>query len=92
MMIDMFNMGLFNPDNTDAALVALEGMSFEGKDKIIEMLKKNKTLVDAVNDLSQQLQMSQTMISEQTAQQAAQEMPHEETAQFPVNVPQGAKL
>ena len=35
MMVDMFRMGAFDPENADAALSMLECMSFEGKDKII---------------------------------------------------------
>lgn len=71
MMINMFNMGMFSPQRVDEALVALEGMSFEGKDKMVDMLKQNKTLLDAVNELSQQLEMSNAMINEQEAQAAA---------------------
>lgn len=93
MMLDMFNMGMFNADNADAALVALEGMSFEGKDKIMELLRKNKTLLDAVNEMSGQLQMMTAAMAQQEAQQAQQEMtPPDEMPQLPVNVPQGAQL
>lgn len=88
MMLNMFNMGMFSPQRVDEALVALEGMSFEGKDKMVEMLKNNKTLLDAVNELSQQLQMSNAMINEQSAQAAAL-LPGEAGA---AQVPEGAEI
>lgn len=71
MMISMYNMGFFNPDNADASLVALEGMSFEGKEKIVELIKQNKGLLDAVNELAQQNQMMAAELSLRDAQAAA---------------------
>lgn len=88
MMMDMFNMGMFNADRADAALVALEGMSFEGKEKIMELIRQNKTLLDAVNEMSGKLQMMTGALAQQEAQNAAME----EMPQFPVNAPYKAML
>lgn len=38
---EMYGMGLFAPENSQAALVCLEGMEFEGKEKIKGMVKEN---------------------------------------------------
>lgn len=71
MMIDMFRMGVFAPQNADAALVMLEGMSFEGKDKIVELLKNNQTLEQMVVQLSGRLEMSNAALDMATAQSIA---------------------
>lgn len=68
MMIDMFNMGAFAPENADAALVMLECMSFEGKDKVVEMIKQNSQTMQAMQQMAGQLQMSDAMLAEQAAQ------------------------
>lgn len=68
MMMDMYGAGMFAPGNAEAALIALEGMSFEGKDKIIEMIRKNQSLEKKVKDLSERLQMTEAMMNNMTAQ------------------------
>ncbi len=40
--IDFYKMGLFNPENADQAIMTLEMMSFEGKDKLIATIRNNK--------------------------------------------------
>lgn len=80
MMIDMFRMGAFAPENADAALAMLEGMSFEGKDKLVELIKKNQTLLNTVQELSGRLQMSNAALEQQMAMsqgipEQAQQMP-----------------
>lgn len=42
---EMYSMGVFLPENADQALILLEMMDFEGKEKLIDMLNKNKTLL-----------------------------------------------
>lgn len=83
MMMDMFRSGMFSPDAADASIIALECMSFEGKEKVLEMVKRNKTLLDAVNELSGKLQMADAMMTAQTAS---------ESAPLPVHQPKGATL
>lgn len=70
MMLDMYGAGMFAPANADAALIALEGMTFEGKENIIEMIKKNQTLEQTVVELTNKLKMSNAMLDTATAQGA----------------------
>ena len=69
-MREMFGAGMFAPQNADAALIALEGMSFEGKENIVKMIQKNKTLEQTVVELTDKLKMSNAMLASTAAQQA----------------------
>lgn len=75
MMMDMFNAGMFAPNNADAALIALEGMSFEGKDNIIRMIQKNQTLEQTVVQLTDKLKMTNAMLDSTAAQSASMTPP-----------------
>lgn len=68
MMMDMFGAGMFAPGNADAALIALEGMTFEGKDNIVKMIQKNQTLEQTVVELTNKLKMSNAMLDSTAAQ------------------------
>ncbi len=61
---ELFNLGFFNPQRAVEAKVALEMMSFEGKDKIYKVVAEN-------GDLSQQLQEMQKQ-TQQMGQQMGQ--------------------
>ena len=66
--LQLFGLGIFNPEMTDQALMLLEIMDFEGKDKIIEMIKQNGTMADKIQQMSaQMLQMGQ-IIDQMSAQ------------------------
>lgn len=67
MMVDMFRMGAFAPENAEAAQAMLEGMSFEGKDKISELIKQNSLLMQQFTQMAQQQQMADAMIAQQAA-------------------------
>lgn len=41
---ELFNMGMFNPEMASQALLCLEMMNFEGKEKIVEKIKENAVL------------------------------------------------
>ncbi|MBQ3054173.1 MAG: hypothetical protein IJC89_04635 [Clostridia bacterium] len=45
--LDFYKMGMFNPENSSQAIMALEMMSFEGKDKLICEIKKQKEEFEA---------------------------------------------
>lgn len=62
-MLTMYKLGMFNPDNADASVTCIEGMSFEGKDEIIATIKKNGTLMDLVNQMNAEIQMLKSMIA-----------------------------
>lgn len=61
--LTMYKLGMFRPDMADAAIACIEGMSFEGKDELILMLKKNGTLLDLVNSMNQELTALKAMIA-----------------------------
>ncbi len=68
MMMNMFKMGMFRAENADSALIALEGMTFEGKDKLVTMIKEYKSLSDTCNELYNKLQMTSAMLASNEAQ------------------------
>ncbi len=68
MMLDMYKTGMFAPQNAEPALIALEGMTFEGKEKIVEMIKKNQSLEKMVVELTNKLKVSNAMLDTATAQ------------------------
>jgi hypothetical protein len=83
MMMNLFQMGAFNPQAADATLVMLDGMTFEGKEKLIEKIKQNQTLSQAVQELSNKVQMLEAMNASRTAADVQNAMPSEnaQTAQ-----------
>ena len=80
---EMYGMGLFAPENSQAALVCLEGMEFEGKEKIKGMVKENSVFLQqftgAMNFIMQLAQMDPAI--GMMAQQAGILAPPEEVAQ-----------
>jgi hypothetical protein len=56
LMLQLYKLGMFNPQQADGALIALDGMDFEGKEKVIEAVRGNA-------QLAQQLQQAMQMIS-----------------------------
>lgn len=52
---ELYALGIFNPEQAAQALIALEMMTFEGKDKIVKMISDNG------NMYNQMMQMKQTM-------------------------------
>ncbi len=57
LMIQMYQLGLLHPQNADAALVAVEGMEFDGKQKMIEQLQQGQTMYMQLQQMGQQMQM-----------------------------------
>ena len=76
MMMNLFQMGAFNPQAADP-LVMLDGMTFEGKEKLIEKIKQNQTLSQAVQELSNKVQMLEAMNASRTAADVQNAMPSE---------------
>lgn len=74
MMMNLYKLGFFSPQNADAALIALEGMSFEGKTKVEEMIKKNQTLEQTVQELYNKNQMMSAMLASREAESSANVM------------------
>lgn len=45
-ILQLYNLGAFNPQNVDQAMALIHHMDFDGKDEVIETIQKNKTLTD----------------------------------------------
>lgn len=75
MMMNLYKLGFFAPQNSDSALIALEGMTFEGKSKVEEMIKKNQTLEQTVKELYNKNQMLSAMLVNKEAQRTSTEVP-----------------
>ena len=45
---DLYNLGMFNPQMAKQALLCLEMMNFEGKEKIVERIKENAESVQNI--------------------------------------------
>lgn len=71
MMMTLYKMGAFAAENADAALIMLEGMSFEGKDKIVEQVKNNRQLLNALQDMQGKIQMLEAQLASQVGMQTA---------------------
>ena len=56
---ELYSMGFFQPENAQNALGALEMMDFEGKDSVEKYVQQGQTLMNMVQQMSQQMdQMS----------------------------------
>ncbi len=44
--LDFYKYGLFKPENADQAIMTLEMMSFEGKDRLLANIRKNKEIYE----------------------------------------------
>ena len=54
---EMFNMGFFNPQLAEQTMTALELMDFDGIEGVKEKVQNGQTLLNMVNQLSQELTM-----------------------------------
>lgn len=59
---EMYNMGFFNPQLASQALVAVDMMEFDGKDKIKAKIQEGETLYNQIQSLQSEVQqLSQTL-------------------------------
>ena len=68
---ELYGMGLFHPENAIPALVCVDMMDFEGKDKIKQQIQENATMLQqfqAAMQLINQLSMADPMIGQMAAQ------------------------
>ena len=56
---ELYGAGVFAPQNADSALALLEMMQFEGKEKVVERVQQNGTLMQMVQQLMMQVQQMQ---------------------------------
>lgn len=74
--IQLYNLGVFSPQNVDMSLMLLQTMDFAHKDEIIQMIMQNGTMFDKYQqlqkiafNLAQQVDMQNgTQMAEQLAQ------------------------
>jgi hypothetical protein len=59
---ELFNIGFFNPQRAVEAKLALEMMSFEGKDKIYKQVAQNGNLMIQIQQMQQQMAQSQQIM------------------------------
>lgn len=64
-VMNLYKLGFFNPENAQAASVALEALEFEGRDKIADSVREGQTLMN----ICKQLQAQISALSEQIAAQ-----------------------
>lgn len=64
---ELYGLGLFSPENATAALVCLEGLEFEGKDKIKEMVQQNSIMLQQFQAAMQIIQQAAMAIPEVAA-------------------------
>ena len=59
---NLYNMGIFNPENAQMALIMLELMDFEGKEKVVEYVSEGATLHNIIQQQAQQIAQMQSMM------------------------------
>lgn len=59
---EMYNMGFFNPQLAEQSMTALELMDFDGIEMVKEKVQQGQTLMNMVNQLTQELMMIKSMI------------------------------
>lgn len=55
LMLQLFQMGLFNPQLVDQAVIVISNMDFEGKESILQKISQNGTLLQKVQEYQQLL-------------------------------------
>lgn len=62
--LQLFGLGIFNPQNADQALMLLEIMDFDGKEKIIQKVKDNGTMYEQMMHMQQQIAQMASVIEQ----------------------------
>lgn len=66
LMIQLYQLGAFNPQMADQALVLIDGMDFENKNAIKTKIGKNATMFQQMQQMQQQLAQVSAMLDAQT--------------------------
>lgn len=64
--LQFYNYGFFAPQNADQSLACLEMMDFDHKDKIVQKVQQNGTLLQMVQSMQEQMQKMAAIINTQT--------------------------
>jgi hypothetical protein len=54
--MNLYNAGFLNPDNANMALAVLDMMEFDGKDKLVEHIKRGQTYQKIIMDLQSEIE------------------------------------
>lgn len=75
---ELYSAGMFNPELADQALACLDMMDFDGKDKIVQKVARNQTLMQTVQQLQQQMMQMAQIIDTQNGTTITQGMATEQ--------------
>lgn len=53
LILQLFQLGLFNPQLVDQAVIVIENMDFEGKERILQRISQNGTLLQKIGEYQQ---------------------------------------
>lgn len=62
--MNLYNAGFFEPERAQQALICLEMMTFEGKEKIVEYVTQGQTLFNQVQMLNQQIAQASAILAQ----------------------------
>ena len=63
---EMYNLGFFNPQLAEQAMTALDLMDFDGIEGVKDKVQQGQTLMNMVNQLSQELALLKNMVGMDT--------------------------
>ena len=63
--MNLYNAGFFNPELAQQALICLEMMDFEGKEKIVEYVSNGQTLQNQLDQMNMQIMQASQMLASQ---------------------------
>lgn len=62
---ELYQLGVFQPDNADQALALLDMMEFEGKPKVVEQVQQNGTMLQKLVQMQQMLEKMTMVLKQQ---------------------------
>lgn len=63
---ELYQMGFFDPARAQEAMIALDMMEFEGKDKVLEKVMQGQTLMNVLQQMSMQMQQMAALLQTAT--------------------------
>ena len=63
-IVNLWNLGAFNPEMAQPALIAIDLMEFEGKEKVIAYIREGQTLHNIVQQQAAQIQQYQMILGQ----------------------------
>lgn len=77
---EMYNMGFFNPQLSEQTMTALDLMDFDGIETVKEKVQQGQTLMNIVNQLTQELTLLKKYIGMKTPSNVAMPVPNGSTS------------